>query len=92
MATIRAEEVETRLAGRGSLLESTDSRQRRERAAKSRVKASRRLLLETYMQTHDMRATANRCGVSVALVRQVLAAAIYRARRLAGLWPPGAGR
>lgn len=82
------EEIDDNLPILEVYFEETLAALERRAAGSSRVKASRRLLIETYMATRSLRETASTCGVSVSAVRQVMAAAIYRARRLAGLWPP----
>jgi DNA-directed RNA polymerase specialized sigma24 family protein len=64
-----------------------------ERAKSSpHTKADRQLLLETYLRTRNHRLTAERCGIGVNRVNQLLAAAIRCAREITGVPPPGPRR
>ena len=57
------------------------------RRTNSPRKVSRRTLIVTYVQTHDPQATAHVLNVSTSLVYQIMAKAVYAARRRAALWP-----
>jgi hypothetical protein len=61
-----------------------------ERRAQRRpdTKADRRLLLDTYIQTRNHRLTAERCGIGVNRVNQLLAQAIRCAHEITGVPPP----
>ena len=58
------------------------------RTTRSVRKVSKRTLLDTYFATRDIRATARACHCSPSYAQQMLARAVYIARRAAGLWSP----
>jgi hypothetical protein len=57
------------------------------RTTRAHRRVSRAVVLHAFMQTRDYRATAGATGASLAPVRQIVAKAIFTARRLAGLEP-----